>query len=517
MNLFKKLFNRLPDAYSDTDYPIDLSGNGSTNVTHDSAYTLAAVWRAVRLISQTIACLPFHVQKVEGDRRERLRNKTDSLISTSPNEEMTAFDFWEAMAAWAVTWGNGYAIIERSINGQPHAMYLQGPDRLEPDRTKSGKLVYVPQGGGSPYDKADVFHLRGPGWNGLKGASVIQYARDSIGTGIAADKFGKSFFDNKATLGTILKHPAGLSTPAQKRLKKQMKKYQGSKKAFKTFVLEEGMDISQMGLPPGDAQFIETKQHTVTEVARWFGVPPHKIADLTKSSFSNIEHQSIEFVQDGILPWACRIEQEANIKLLGYKQRAKQRTKMHLQGLMRGDQASRANFYRTLFDMGVFSPNDILRLEDQNPIGPEGDKHLVQMNLTTLEKVGEEPEPPPEPPAPAEDETPEEIAEAAEKIERREKARIAESLQMSGPRAQKWREAFSAEHKHYIRNRLFEAVEQTAARYELNAEAARVVVAAVAEERAACISEGEEPEAAAVLARRVFVDCLVAMNLKIAS
>ncbi|MCK9504709.1 MAG: phage portal protein [Porticoccaceae bacterium] len=360
---------------------------------HDNALTYSAVFRAISYISAQIAVLPFDVyrQSANGS-RQRVNNELRYLLHTRPNSEMSAFAFRETLMAWALSWGNGYAEIETGIGGEPVALWPISPDRVEVMRAPDGAIVYRISGkGDTVYIPAErMFHLHGLGFDGLVGYSVISMAARSIGIGMAAEEFGAAFFGNGSTLGGVLTMPGTLSDQAYERLKKDWEgRHVGPKSAHKPAILEEGMEWKSIGIPPGDAQFLETRKFQISDVARWYGLPPHKLADLDRATFSNIEHQSIEVVVDTLTPWAIRWEQEANYKLFGRRQ-GQYYSKLALNALMRGDSKSRAEFYREMANLGAFSVNEIRAFEDLDPIGAIGDKRLVQLNLTTLDKVGEE-------------------------------------------------------------------------------------------------------------------------------
>ena len=378
---------------------VPMQSQAGIRVDHDNALQLSAVWACVRIISETIAALPWQVfQYSENSGRERVSGAFEAMLDIKANGEMDAGTLRETLLGHALTWGNGYAEIERDgFSGRPVALWPIMPDRVAVKRDDDGQLVYeISQSQGKTLLPArDVFHLHGLGFDGLQGYSVISMAAQSIGLGLATERYGSAFFGNGAIPGLVLQHPAALSAVAYDRIKESwQERHQGPNKAHRPAILEEGMSVEKIGLPPEDSQFLETRKFQTQEICRWYRVPPHKVADLERATFSNIEHQAIEFVQDTILPWTRRLEREAQIKLLGPTQRNRQFTRLNLKSLLRGDDKSRAEFYDKMRNMGVFSVNEIRALEDMNPIGPAGDKHIVQMNMTTLEKVGEEPEPP---------------------------------------------------------------------------------------------------------------------------
>ena len=380
------------------------------HVSHDTALKYSALYCGVRVIAETVASLPWHVyRRLPDGSRERLPSAPAELVlDRRPNAEVTPFSLRETLVAHALTWGNGYAQIARDNAGRVAELWPIAPDRVEVSRVReTGDLVYDISNGGAPnstVEAGDMFHLHGLGWDGTVGHSVVSLAARSIGLALAAEQFGASFFQNGTHMGGVLEHPATLGEHALENLKDSFRaEHGGPFNASKPVVLEEGMTWHQLGVPPEDAQFLETRELQVAEIARWLRLPPHKIGDLRHATFTNIEHQSREFVTDSIMPWTIRLEQEANRKLVRIPGAY---TKLTVNALMRGDSQARASFYRTLWDMGVLSVNEIRAFEDLDPIGPDGDKRLVQLNLTTLERIGEEPpepQPGPSPAAPEED------------------------------------------------------------------------------------------------------------------
>jgi HK97 family phage portal protein len=236
----------------------------------------------------------------------------------------------------------------------------------------------------------DMFHLRGFG-EGPVGVNVISYAAESLGWARAAQLFGAAFFGNGATPTTVVVNKKNLTPEGLKRQRAEFEQlYKGPRNSNKTAHLDNEAAVQAIGVNAKDSQLIETHQHLVEEVCRWFGVPPHKVMHLLRATFSNIEHQAIEVVVDSVSPWVKRFEDEADYKLFGQNRQAFY-TKMNMRALMRGDAAARIAFYKGMWEMGAYSPNDILENEDDNTLGEVGDKHLVQLNLTTLERAGEQP------------------------------------------------------------------------------------------------------------------------------
>lgn len=383
-------------------------------VNSDTAMQVAAVWACVRVISETIAALPWHVLEKVPDRNGRMRRERRDgdvawLLGVQANPEMSALALREAIIAHALTWGNGYAEIERTLDGRPKWMWLITPDRVTSERLPGGGLQYrVSNGSGSDtiLAAADVFHLHGPGFDGISGYSPIAMARRSLGLSMALENFGAKFFQNGAHPGLVLEHPGKLSPEAHKNLSDSIAKQIGGDNALRPFVTEEGIKVHPMTIPPEEAQFLESRKFQISEICRWFRVPPHMIADLERSTFSNIEHQAIEFVTHTLMPWAKRLETEADIKLFGQVNRGRVYTRVELNGLLRGDMKSRFEAYAIARHLSL---NDVRELEDLNPV-EGGDDYLAQINLAPVDLLREiaeqhaapEPAPVTEPP-PADD------------------------------------------------------------------------------------------------------------------
>lgn len=377
----------------------------SVLVTPDTAVTIPAVWACLRYISQTVAYLPWHVM-LDGKSGAEIQSShpIDYLLNTRPSAEWSAFQFKETLTHWALRWGNGIAEIEFDQVGRPSALWPIHPERVDPRRRDSGALYYLIDGK-TELEPSEVFHVRGFG-EGPWGVNVITYAAETLGWARAAQLFGAAFFGNGMNVSGVLKTKAGKDQ--LKIIRAEIDSlYKGVRRSNKVALIDADDEFTPIAVEPEKAQFILTNQHLVEEVCRIFGVPPHKIMHLLRATFSNIEHQAIEVVVDCITPWVKRFEDEANFKLFG-QNRPNFYTKMNMRALLRGDNAGRATFYKQMFDMGAYSPNRILELEDENTLGKIGDKHLVQLNLTTLDKAGEQPAAPaPKPqPQPMKDEPP---------------------------------------------------------------------------------------------------------------
>lgn len=394
-----------PSYYSEIYVPRRQAG---VVVNQSTALTFAAVFAAIRAISEDIAGLGYKTRQPNPDgTRTDLVNHPATRIMAYPNDETTGYTLRESMQAHALSWGNGYAEIERTPRGTPVALWLLTPDRVTPRRDDDGRIVYQVRnsaGSNDTYlDQNDVLHLHGLGYDGLVGYSVITMAARTIGMGIAGDEYGSATYANRATPSGVLKHPKQLDADGRKNLRDSWEHlYSGPKNASRIAVLEEGLEYESVGLPPSDVQFIENRNFQIEEVARWYRIPPHKLAHIVKSTFNNIEEQNINYVQDALLPWALRWESEIGRKVLAPTERGRVQPKLNLNSLLRGAIEKRFESYVKGRQWGWLSANDVRSFEDMDPLAAEvGDVYLTAVNMTPTERLGEEPPAPP--PAPDDD------------------------------------------------------------------------------------------------------------------
>jgi len=405
MNPIARIFNRITRTFSGggSRFIYVPSREGGVYVDHETSLTFSAVFACQRYLASSVAQLPWRVyrRKPNGGSDLAPTHPTDYLLHTRPNPEMRAFDFRRLMVHWAASWGNAYAEIERDASNRAIALWPIHPERVQVKRDEAGTLFYEVSNRMGPKVNVmpdSMFHLAGMGSDGIQGYSVISLARVSIGAGMAADKFSASFFANGAVMSGGLRTDQNLRQDAYDRLKEDFaKKHAGPDNAWKPLILEQGLQWQTFGMPLKDAEFLAGQKFRVADVARWFGVPPHKIGDLERATYSNIEHQAIEVVTDALMPWILPLEQESDAKLISQRNRSFFYTKMTLNGLLRGDSAARGAWYQTMRNMGAISADEIRSLEDMNPIGPAkgGDKYIVQGQYVPLEDVGQEPEPAP--------------------------------------------------------------------------------------------------------------------------
>ena len=371
-------------------------------VNERSAMQMTAVYACVRILSEAIASLPLHVYRYNdaGGKEKAISHPLYMLLHDEPNPEMSAFSFRETLMTHLLLWGNGYAQVVRNGRGEVIALYPLMPDRMTVDRNTQGHLFYEytrtdgdvrTMGGKSTVRLApsDVLHIPGLGFDGLVGYSPIAMAKNAIGMGLACDEYGASFYQNGAQPGGVLEHPGVVKDP--KRVRDSWNAiYQGSSNAHRIAVLEEGMAYKPISISPEQAQFLETRKFQIDEIARIFRVPPHMVGDLEKSSFSNIEQQSLEFVKYTLSPWITRWEQSVHRALLLPGEKQRYFVRFNVEGLLRGDYKSRMDGYAVARQNGWMSANDIRELENLDRILPEdgGDLYLINGNMTRLADAG---------------------------------------------------------------------------------------------------------------------------------
>lgn len=373
---------------------VDLFGgvtDSGVTVTEHTAMKTSAVYACVTLIAKSIGSLPLKVyrRKPNGDAIEVPDTLPYYLLHDEPNPAMTSCVWREFIMASILLGGNGYAAIGRNQSNQiidlfpvPHAL-------VKPHRVNGRNKYVVDIGGGETetIDQSDMLHIPGMGFDGLTGLSVITWAaRQAVGLSLATEQHGSKLFSNGARLGVVLKHPKTLSKEAQARLKTQFDQQQGGlSNAFKSMVLEEGLDVTNISMTSEDAQFLETRRFQVEDVARFFGVPPHMIGHTDKQTSwgTGVEQNTLGFLIFTIIPWLTRFEQEFNRKLFP---RSPFYAQFKHQGLMRGDSKARAEYYASGHQNGWLTTNEIRRAEDLQPV-PGGDTLFVQTNLAPMQQL----------------------------------------------------------------------------------------------------------------------------------
>ena len=370
-------------------------------VSERSAMQMTAVYSCVRILSEAIASLPLHVYRYTdtGGKEKATDLPLYRLLHDEPNKEMTSFCFRETLMTHLLLWGNAYAQIIRNGRGEVLELYPLMPNRMSVDRDDKGRLYYeynlsnddahTMKGTTVRLKPSDVLHIPGLGFDGLVGYSPIAMAKNAIGIGIACEEYGAKFFANGANPSGVLEHPGTLKDPGRLR-ESWTATFGGSQNANKVAVLEEGMKYTPISISPNEAQFLETRKFQIDEIARIFRIPPHMIGDLEKSSFSNIEQQSLEFVKYTLDPWVNRWEQSMRRLLLTENEKEQLFIKFNLDGLLRGDYQSRMQGYSIGRQNGWLSANDIRELEELDLIPDEegGNLYLINGAMTKLKDAG---------------------------------------------------------------------------------------------------------------------------------
>jgi len=405
MGIFSGLFksrDKPQNRTAGSSYAFHTGGTTSgKNVTERTAMQMTAVYASVRILAEAIGGLPLHLYRYtdNGGKEKALSHPLYHLLHDEPNPEMSSFVFRETLMTHLLLWGNAYAQIIRNGKNEVVALYPLMPNKMSVDRDENGRLYYTYYRGPDEAIKnkdfavtlqpSDVLHIPGLGFDGLVGYSPIAMAKNAIGMAIACEEYGAKFFANGAAPGGVLEHPGTIKDPQRVRESWQST-FGGSGNANKIAVLEEGMKYTPIGISPEQAQFLETRKFQINEIARIFRVPPHMVGDLEKSSFSNIEQQSLEFVKYTLDPWVIRWEQSIQRALLSHDEKAVYFVKFNVEGLLRGDYQSRMNGYAIGRQNGWMSANDIRELEnlDRIPAEEGGDLYLINGNMLPLKNAG---------------------------------------------------------------------------------------------------------------------------------
>ena len=376
-------------------------GNSSNQaVSKERSLQLSTVWSCVKVISETIASLPISLYEKDADNKRYILsdNPLHTLVGEQPSTLYNSFNFFERALVDLCLDGNFYAYIERNNGGLPTQIIPIQCDDVSVYVSPDGREVYyeIEQNATIPYPftgkvgSDNMIHIKGLSCDGIMGKSPIQSAAESLGISLSIEQFAGSFFKNGASVGGILKHPGTLKPETAKRLRASWNQtYSGSINAGKTAILEEGMEFISRQIPNNQAQFLETRQYQISDICRIFRVPNHYVNDLSNATYSNIEAQQIDFVVHTITPWIKRIEMALNQKLIPAKQKGKQYFKFNLTALLRGDSKSRADYYRTLVNIGVLSPDEVRAFEDMNSMGGASESVYMQSNMMPLNNLGE--------------------------------------------------------------------------------------------------------------------------------
>jgi HK97 family phage portal protein len=376
-------------------------------VSPEGSLRYSTVLACVRVLAEGVASLPclLYERREENGREAKRRAREHplyGLLHDAPNGVQTALEFFEVGMAHLALWGNFYAEIEWGPRGEVQALWPLAPWRVTPHWSREGKAYKLELDSAPAKTFADyqVLHIPGFGYDGVAGKSLISLAKETVGLGMAAERYGATVFGNGAVPGGVLRHPGELSDKAYDRLVASWaERHQGLSNAQRLAILEEGMEYVKIGIPPEDAQFLETRKFQRSEIAAIFRVPPHMIGDLERATFSNIEHQSVEFLTNSLAPWLRRWEQRILRSLLIGAERQRFYAEFLVDALLRGDTQTRYAAYAIGRQWGWLSVNDIRQRENMNPVDG-GEEYLVPMNMAP---AGEELDAPDAPDTPDED------------------------------------------------------------------------------------------------------------------
>lgn len=357
------------------------------HVTQSSALSATAVWACVRILAESVAQLPLPLyERTETGKKRATGHPVYGLLHSLPNPEMTSFQLRRLMMVHLSTWGNAYCEIEWSNDGYPVALWPLVPSNTDPVRI-DGQLMYavrLPDGQTKALPSYRVWHVTGLGSDPLVGISPIRQHMETIGLAQAMTAHGATFFANGARPGLVLKHPGTLNADALQRLKESITAaYEGLDNAYRTMILEEGMGIEKLTIPPDEAQFLGSREFQTVEIARIFNVPPHMIQHLADATYSNIEHQGLQFVTNTLMPYLVNFEQTASRDLLVGEERDRYYAEHLVDGLQRGDIKTRFEAYNAAIQTGILTINEARSKENLDRVDG-GDVHLVPLNLAPL-------------------------------------------------------------------------------------------------------------------------------------
>ena len=362
-----------------------LSATTITAANSKTAFTISAFYNGVDQISNDIAKLPKHIyQKDDKNRFVHAKHPANYLISSAPNELMTAFDFWKIITVSTIIKGNAYAeIIRNKTTGREEAFIFRDADKVE---VYAGDNIMYYKYKGRIIESSEMLHFKGFSFDGVVGVGIVTFAARQLGVILEAKNYQGDIYKDRGVGYGVIESDLAVTAANKKAIEDGFASKMTSKNKFKVPMLDEGFKYKSINVTPAEAQFLETDKNGVIEVCRWLNIAPHKLKHLDNATFSNIQHQSIEHVQDSLLPWITRDEQELNRKLFKVSERDSLYAKFNEKFLLRGDLEARKNFYTAAIYSGFMTRNEVRSLEDMDPI--EGlSEPLQPVNMQTLEMV----------------------------------------------------------------------------------------------------------------------------------
>ena len=389
MSFLSKIFKRSADTYGEIDRAVStvLAGVNTNGVyvTEDTALTITTVWACVSLLSESVGILPIHLYKKTDTGREVVHGHDSLNLVNSPNSYFSRMDMLQHLMVSVTLHGNGYVRIMRDKGGRPTKLKMLDPQVPQPVLSNNDELFYNVNGEMVHCD--DMIHIKGLVVDGFKGKSPIAVHRENLCLTMEVQKYGEQFFSKGGNTSGVFEVPGTLKDDAFKRLQQQLAaQFSGIGNSHKPMLLEGGMKYTRVNIPLDDAQFLTTRKFQKGEIASIYRVPPHMVGDLERSTYSNIEQQSQEYLTYCLMPYLVKIETELNQKLLSYKDRERLYFRFGLNGLLRADSKSRSEYYKNMYLIGCMSPNEIRELEEMNKY-KGGDEFYVQANMTTTDNA----------------------------------------------------------------------------------------------------------------------------------
>lgn len=354
-------------------------------VTEDTALTITTVWACVSLLSESVGILPIHLYKKTDTGREVVHGHDSLNLVNFPNSYFSRMDMLQHLMVSVTLDGNGYVRIMRDKGGRPTKLKMLDPQVPQPVLSANDELFYNVNG--EMVHSDDMIHIKGLVVDGFKGKSPIAVHRENLCLTMEVQKYGEQFFSKGGNTSGVFEIPGTLKDDAFKRLQQQLAaQFSGIGNSHKPMLLEAGMKYTRVNIPLDDAQFLTTRKFQKGEIASIYRVPPHMVGDLERSTYSNIEQQSQEYLTYCLMPYLVKIETELNQKLLSYKDREMYYFRFGLNGLLRADSKSRSEYYKNMYLIGCMSPNEIRELEEMNKY-KGGDEFYVQSNMTTADNA----------------------------------------------------------------------------------------------------------------------------------
>ena len=397
MNIFRQVAKRFREfrawAASDDRWYAGVLGliptSSGVTINEHVAKQQATFFACKRVLSETIASLPLDVYERVGDgKRKAKQHSLYSVLHSQPNPEMTAYTFWDSQIGRIIFDGNSYSEIEiDKYTGDVRGLWPLIPRDMKVIRSDEGNTHYLytlPNGEKTRFKPEQILHLKALSAEGLVGQPLLVTARQALGLAVATETHGAALFKNGCRPGVVLEYPNDLTEIAEKNIVESWEaKYSGLDNQHRVAVLRQGMTLKPFSFNPEESQFLETRRFQVEEIARLFRMPPHMIGHLDNATFSNIEHQGIEFVVHTLRPWLVNIEQAITAQLINPDERGRIFAEFNIDGLLRGDIKARYEAYQIGRQNGWLTTNMILSLENMNPSEQEGADTLYQQNIWT--------------------------------------------------------------------------------------------------------------------------------------